>query len=107
MVISGGAGNSGLMLRLEVEPPLLAVAAGRQRAAAERLAAIAVQMQGAGETGAGAAGEAGLGQAISGCCGDGAAEVRGLHTTVAGLSANLEGAAALYTSTDESAMPGS
>lgn len=98
------------MLRLEVEPPLLSVAAGRQRAAAERLAAIAVQMQGAGETGAGAAGaagEAGLGQAISGCCDDGAAEVRGLHATVAGLSANLEGAAALYTSTDESAMPGS
>lgn len=91
---------------LVVPPPLLSQAALRQHQAAQRLGAVAAELAAAGHAAAGAAGEPGLASAISGCCGDGAASVGALNVTVAGLATNLEGAASLYTATDESAMPG-
>jgi len=90
---------------LDVQPPLLSMAAMRQQLAAQRLSAIAAEIESVGIAASGAAGEPGLSSAITGCASDGAATVRAMNVTVGGLATNLEGAAGLYTSTDLSAMP--
>ncbi len=86
------------MFTLDVQPPLLSMAAVRQQLAAQRLSAIAVELESAGEPG--------LASAISTCCSDGAATVHAMNITVGGLATNLEGASGLYTTTDQTAMPG-
>lgn len=99
-------GTTTAVFSLVVQPPLLSGAAARQQQAAHRLGALAGELAAAGHAAAAAAGEPGLASAISGRCGDGAAAVGVMNVAVGGLAASLEGAAALYTSTDESAMPG-
>jgi Tfp pilus assembly protein PilV len=93
------------MFTLDVQPPLLSMAAVRQQLAAQRLTAIAAELESAGSAASAAAGEPGLASAISTCCSDGAATVHAMNITVGGLATNLEGASGLYT-TDQSAMPG-
>lgn len=94
------------MFTLEVQPPLLSMAALRQQLAAQRLSTIAAELESAGYGASEAAGEPGLASAISSCSSDGAATVRALNVTVGGLATNLEAASGLYTATDQSAIPG-
>jgi hypothetical protein len=94
------------MSRFEVAPAQLGTGSSRAAVLASgladlrgRLAAAASAASAAGQPAA----EAAMGEACNGI--DSAVE--GLRQRAAGLGANLDGAAAAYTTTDRAAMPGS
>jgi precorrin-2 methylase len=93
-------------VRIEASPPLLSGGAARQRLASERVANIATSVGSAGDGAVAAAGDPGLTGTLGAVSGDGTSALRGLSATVAGLSANLEAAAAAYQRADTSSMGG-
>jgi hypothetical protein len=89
---------------IDVQPPLLEAAGGRQAELAGRLTEISSRLTGA-MSGSSGAGDPGLAEAMAGTVQSWQASLAMMSDSVGGLAANLSGASTAYSVTDESAIP--
>jgi hypothetical protein len=93
------------MLRIEVEPGWLGVAATGHAALGDSLAALGGDLDQTAAAAVGGAGDPGLGHGIGAAAEQFGAGVRSLNAEMHGLAASLTAAARAYVNTDESAIP--
>jgi hypothetical protein len=94
------------MPRFQVETGELRYAGGRQGSLGEALLDACGQLEAAGATAAGAAGDGRVAGAVHGMAGGWASSLAQLGGAVAALAANVDAAAGAYEGTDQGAVPG-
>jgi Excreted virulence factor EspC, type VII ESX diderm len=92
--------------RFAVDPEQLRSAGGRQSSLGDALLEACGQLEGAGATAAGAAGDGRVAGAVEAMAGGWATSLAELGGAVTALATNVNAAASAYEGTDQQAVPG-